>query len=187
MLRFPSFDTLRGVRGEMNIQVKLQFFGDGNRFSDSSAGELSVTVLPINLCSKVLIVFTLGVQFFSMPCLPPTYHITAVLGFVSSLDTEDDPEYVGVKADCNNVIIKISITFSIGLIISEPHAHQMTREHESCSDSPVNFGASLEKKYWSSMVTLSSATSSILTLKAIKESSQREQLELQSGWFHQIK
>ncbi|KAJ3415693.1 hypothetical protein HDV05_004371 [Chytridiales sp. JEL 0842] len=68
---FPIFDTLRGVRGEMNLQVKLQFFGDGNRFSDSSA----------------------GVQFFSMPCIPPTYHVSAVLGFVSTLDSEDDPEY----------------------------------------------------------------------------------------------
>ncbi|KAJ3105317.1 hypothetical protein HDU97_008214 [Phlyctochytrium planicorne] len=67
---FPIFDNLRGIRGEMNIQVKLQFFGDGNRFSDSSA----------------------GVQFFSLP-RPSPYPIAAVLGFVSAIDIEDDPEY----------------------------------------------------------------------------------------------
>ncbi|KAJ3333792.1 hypothetical protein HDU76_003606 [Blyttiomyces sp. JEL0837] len=68
---FPIFDSLRGVRGEMNIQVKLQFFGDSNRFSDSSA----------------------GVQFFTSPCVPVTHYVTTVLGFVSSLDKDDDPEY----------------------------------------------------------------------------------------------
>ncbi|KAJ3220092.1 hypothetical protein HDU67_006848 [Dinochytrium kinnereticum] len=52
---FPIFDNLRGIRGEMNVQVKLQFFGDSNRFSDSSAA--------------------------------------TVLGFVSAIDIEDDPEY----------------------------------------------------------------------------------------------
>lgn len=34
----PIVDTLLGVRGEINIQVRLQFFGDSNPFRDSSAG-----------------------------------------------------------------------------------------------------------------------------------------------------
>ncbi|KAJ3023011.1 hypothetical protein HKX48_004634 [Thoreauomyces humboldtii] len=67
----PIFDTLRGARGELNVQVRLQFFGDVNPFKDSSA----------------------GVQFYTMTSLPPNLHVIAVLGFVSALDTEDDPEY----------------------------------------------------------------------------------------------
>ncbi|OAJ36509.1 hypothetical protein BDV3_001140 [Batrachochytrium dendrobatidis] len=68
---FPVYDTLLGVRGELNAQVKLQLFGDINPFKDSSA----------------------GVQFFSVPTPPPNYQIVSVLGFVSALDDEDDPEY----------------------------------------------------------------------------------------------
>ena len=60
-----------GVRGELNAQIKLQFFGDINPFKDSSA----------------------GVQFFSSNSIPVTHQIISVLGFVSSIDNEDDPEY----------------------------------------------------------------------------------------------
>ncbi|KAJ1510770.1 hypothetical protein HMI56_006183 [Coelomomyces lativittatus] len=35
---FPLYDTLRGIRGEVHVQVKLQFFGDFNPFKQSSAG-----------------------------------------------------------------------------------------------------------------------------------------------------
>jgi hypothetical protein len=69
---FPIYDTLSGVRGELNAQVRLQFFGDINPFKDSSA----------------------GVQFYSGSNVPPNYQIVSVLGFVSALDNEDDPEYV---------------------------------------------------------------------------------------------
>jgi len=65
------FDTLRGVRGELQVQVKLQFFGDINPFKDSSA----------------------GVQFFSMSRIPQFQNVSAILGFVEVLDNEDDPEY----------------------------------------------------------------------------------------------
>lgn len=34
----PIVDTLLGLRGEINIQIRLQFFGDSNPFRDSSAG-----------------------------------------------------------------------------------------------------------------------------------------------------
>ncbi len=66
------FDTLQGIRGELNLQVRLQFFGDMNPFKDSSA----------------------GVQFYSSETLPSHLKISAVLGFVSVLENEDDPEYV---------------------------------------------------------------------------------------------
>ncbi|KAI8930309.1 hypothetical protein BC831DRAFT_502422 [Entophlyctis helioformis] len=68
---FPIYDTLLGVRGEVNVQVKLHMFGDANPFKDSSA----------------------GVQFFTVSTLPPNYQIVSVLGFVSALDYQDDPEY----------------------------------------------------------------------------------------------
>ncbi|KAJ3224779.1 hypothetical protein HK099_007898 [Clydaea vesicula] len=68
---FPIFDTLRGIRGELNAQVKLQYFGDINPFKDSST----------------------SVQFFSINSIPSTYQAVSLLGFVSALDSADDPEY----------------------------------------------------------------------------------------------
>jgi Ca2+-dependent lipid-binding protein len=35
---FPIYDTFHGVRGQLRISLKLQFFGDVNPFKDSSAG-----------------------------------------------------------------------------------------------------------------------------------------------------
>ncbi|KAI9022024.1 hypothetical protein DFJ74DRAFT_768609 [Hyaloraphidium curvatum] len=119
----PIVDTLLGVRGEINVQIRLQFFGDSNPFRDSSA----------------------GVQYFCTPsmvaCPPPGppvqrrgtmdddgrdvirvpsdigpespthgdimvypgqafagpggyyYRVSQVLGFVELLDWNDDPEY----------------------------------------------------------------------------------------------
>lgn len=34
---FPLFDTLRGIRGQIRVQVRLHFFGDANPFKDASA------------------------------------------------------------------------------------------------------------------------------------------------------
>ncbi|KAI9145612.1 hypothetical protein BKA69DRAFT_1048633 [Paraphysoderma sedebokerense] len=68
---FPLFDSVRGVRGELNIQVRLQFFGDVNPFKDSSA----------------------GVQFFASSCIPSCYQLASISGFVDALINEDDPEY----------------------------------------------------------------------------------------------
>jgi hypothetical protein len=69
---FPIYDTLMGIRGELNAQIKLQFFGNKNPFKLSSA----------------------GVQFFTSPCAPPGFQLLSVLGFVSSFNSQDDPEYV---------------------------------------------------------------------------------------------
>ncbi|ORX88915.1 hypothetical protein K493DRAFT_384143 [Basidiobolus meristosporus CBS 931.73] len=68
---FPIYDTLRGVRGEIYVQVKIQFFGDVNPFKDSSA----------------------GVQFFSVSTVTEKFPIVAMFGFVDALLCEDDPEY----------------------------------------------------------------------------------------------
>lgn len=35
---FPIYDTLKGIRGELNVTVKLEFFGNVNEFKDASAG-----------------------------------------------------------------------------------------------------------------------------------------------------
>jgi hypothetical protein len=71
IILYLRFDTLHGIRGELNLQIRLQFFGDMNPFKDSSA----------------------GVQFFTSDTVPPHLHVTTVLGFVSALDNADDPEY----------------------------------------------------------------------------------------------
>ncbi|KAI8610786.1 hypothetical protein BC830DRAFT_1069490, partial [Chytriomyces sp. MP71] len=68
---FPIFDSLRGICGEIFITVKINFFGDTNRYSDSST----------------------AVQFFTSPAVPANYVVTSVLGFVSIIEREDDPEY----------------------------------------------------------------------------------------------
>ena len=34
----PIFDTINGVRGEVNVQVKVELFSDHNKFRQSSCG-----------------------------------------------------------------------------------------------------------------------------------------------------
>lgn len=68
---FPLYDTIRGIRGQLEIQVKLQFFGDVNPFKDSSA----------------------GVQLFSITDIPSGYKVDQVFGLAEVLSSEDDPEY----------------------------------------------------------------------------------------------
>eukprot|EP00804_Cyclotella_cryptica_P027640 CCRYP_010258-RC/>CCRYP_010258-RC protein AED:0.06 eAED:0.06 QI:237/1/1/1/0.88/0.8/10/2605/828 len=70
---FPLFDTIGGVRGELEIYVKLNFIGDVNPFRDSSA----------------------GVQLFPFSTLDPNsgYTVAHVFGFVEELVVADDPEF----------------------------------------------------------------------------------------------
>ena len=68
---FPIYDTLLGMRGELLAHVKLLFFGNINPFKDSSA----------------------GVQFFSSPEVPEGFTLCKVVGLVSAIDNDDDPEY----------------------------------------------------------------------------------------------
>lgn len=70
---FPLFDTIGGVRGELEIYVKLNFIGDVNPFRDSSA----------------------GVQLFPFSTLDPHsgYTVAHVFGFVEELVVADDPEF----------------------------------------------------------------------------------------------
>lgn len=76
---FPLYDTLRGVRGEVHLSVKLQLLGsDSLANPDSSAG---VRLLPFSTVSPA-----------------SGYVVTQVLGFVEELVVADDPDYVDVTS-----------------------------------------------------------------------------------------
>jgi hypothetical protein len=70
---FPIYDTLQGIRGELNLTIRLVLFGAAyDKYSDSS----------------------LGVQFFSMSTLSPDlYSISKIHGMVEELTVVLDPEY----------------------------------------------------------------------------------------------
>jgi len=70
---FPLYDNIGGVRGEIEVYIKLNFIGDVNPFRDSSA----------------------GVQLFPFSTLDPNsgYTVAHVFGFVEELVVADDPEF----------------------------------------------------------------------------------------------
>lgn len=78
----PIYDTLGGVRGELEVLVKLNFIGDVNPFRDSSA----------------------GVQLFPFSRLDPASGLTVshVYGFVEELVVADDPEFEWTNENPNN-------------------------------------------------------------------------------------
>lgn len=53
----PVYDTMHGIRGEVNIVVKLELFEDFNRFRQSSCGVqfFSSTAFEINIVVIILI------------------------------------------------------------------------------------------------------------------------------------
>lgn len=67
----PVFDTMHGIRGEVNIIVKVELFSDLNKFRQSSC----------------------GVQFFCCEEVPEGYKAQFIPGFVEELVVNDDPEY----------------------------------------------------------------------------------------------
>nr|CAD7393678.1 unnamed protein product [Timema cristinae] len=67
----PVYDTMHGIRGEVNVIVKVELFSDFNKFRQSSC----------------------GVQFFCSPVIPYGYHAQVIHGFVEELVVNDDPEY----------------------------------------------------------------------------------------------
>ncbi|XP_056271804.1 C2 domain-containing protein 5 isoform X16 [Pseudoliparis swirei] len=68
---FPIYDTIHGIRGEINILVKVELFNDLNRFRQSSC----------------------GVKFFCTTAIPRCYRAVMVHGFVEELVVNEDPEY----------------------------------------------------------------------------------------------
>ncbi|CAH0562674.1 unnamed protein product [Brassicogethes aeneus] len=67
----PVYDTMHGIRGEVNIIVKVELFSDFNRYRQSSC----------------------GVQFYCSPTVPQGYYAQVIHGFVEELVVDDDPEY----------------------------------------------------------------------------------------------
>ncbi|XP_074533143.1 C2 domain-containing protein 5 isoform X3 [Halichoeres trimaculatus] len=68
---FPIYDTIHGIRGEINVLVKVELFNDLNRFRQSSC----------------------GVKFFCTTSIPKCYRAAMVHGFVEELVVNEDPEY----------------------------------------------------------------------------------------------
>lgn len=67
----PVYDTMNGVRGEVNVIVKVDLFTDFNKFRQSSC----------------------GVRFFHSSVIPNGYNAQVIHGFVEELVVNDDPEY----------------------------------------------------------------------------------------------
>ncbi|XP_017117413.1 C2 domain-containing protein 5 isoform X2 [Drosophila elegans] len=67
----PVFDTMHGIRGEINVIVKVDLFSDVNKFRQSSC----------------------GIPFFHSQCVPFGYRAQVIHGFVEELVINDDPEY----------------------------------------------------------------------------------------------
>ncbi|XP_053575078.1 C2 domain-containing protein 5 isoform X2 [Bombina bombina] len=68
---FPIYDTIHGIRGEINVIVKVDLFNDSNRFRQSSC----------------------GVKFFCTTSIPKSYRAVIIHGFVEELVVNEDPEY----------------------------------------------------------------------------------------------
>ncbi|KAG8194303.1 hypothetical protein JTE90_004531 [Oedothorax gibbosus] len=68
---FPIYDTMHGIRGEINVMVRVHLFSDSNKYRESSC----------------------GVQFFYSGSIPYGFKAKAILGFVEELVVNDDPEY----------------------------------------------------------------------------------------------
>ncbi|XP_022241203.1 C2 domain-containing protein 5-like, partial [Limulus polyphemus] len=68
---YPIYDTMHGIRGEVNMAVKVDLFSDTNKYRESSC----------------------GVHFFYSPRIPHGYQAQVILGFVEELVVNDDPEY----------------------------------------------------------------------------------------------
>ncbi|XP_054844026.1 C2 domain-containing protein 5 isoform X2 [Eublepharis macularius] len=68
---FPIYDTIHGIRGEINVVVKVDLFNDLNRFRQSSC----------------------GVKFFCTTSIPKCYRAVVIQGFVEELVVNEDPEY----------------------------------------------------------------------------------------------
>lgn len=66
----PIYDTMNGIRGEINFICKVELFSDNNKFRQSSC----------------------GVQFFHSTSIPYGFH-AVIRGFVEEMIVDDDPEH----------------------------------------------------------------------------------------------
>ena len=100
----PIFDTINGVRGEVNVQVKVELFSDHNKFRQSSCGvqffyskslQVQCTLPEYNSCILISPSNThiWMLCLFSAPNVPEGYRAQYINGFVEELVVNDDPEY----------------------------------------------------------------------------------------------
>jgi hypothetical protein len=57
---FPIYDTMSGIRGALNIAVKMQFFGNLNQFREDSAGLRFFSSTAALACYKVVSLIVRG-------------------------------------------------------------------------------------------------------------------------------
>nr|CDS15592.1 C2 calcium dependent membrane targeting [Echinococcus granulosus] len=72
---FPLYDTMHGIRGEINLAVRVDLFSDACRQRFSS----------------------LGVRFFFSSSIPSGYRVISLIGFVRELVMNDDPEHQWIE------------------------------------------------------------------------------------------
>uniref|UniRef100_A0A673G1V1 C2 domain-containing protein 5 n=1 Tax=Sinocyclocheilus rhinocerous TaxID=307959 RepID=A0A673G1V1_9TELE len=85
----PIYDTIHGIRGEINVLVKVDLFNDLNRFRQSSCG-LLLFFLPSDVLFPPLSALLCSPYSTS---IPRCYRAIMVHGFVEELVVNEDPEY----------------------------------------------------------------------------------------------
>lgn len=92
----PVYDTMHGIRGEVNIIVKVELFSDFNKFRQSSCGVQFFCCeyfSPRYQVSCLLLAAISPWNYFAAPIIPHGYHAQVIHGFVEELVVSDDPEY----------------------------------------------------------------------------------------------
>lgn len=87
----PVYDTMHGIRGEVNVTVKVELFTDSNRFRQSSCGVRF-------FCCTYRLRFVKNTiselkWILTAKAVPHGYYVHAIYGFVEELVVDDDPEY----------------------------------------------------------------------------------------------
>ncbi|UYV60581.1 C2CD5 [Cordylochernes scorpioides] len=101
---FPIYDTMHGLRGEINVQVKVELFSDSNKYRESSCGVQFFYSKYIYFLNEILLnLHERTPQYkgqFVARCplerghgIPQGYWAQSILGFVEELVVNDDPEY----------------------------------------------------------------------------------------------
>ncbi|GAB5573621.1 C2 domain-containing protein 5 isoform X15 [Prionailurus iriomotensis] len=94
---FPIYDTIHGIRGEINVVVKVDLFNDLNRFRQSSCGVKFFCNCRTSWPHGQGLLETAGL-YDSSNCqkatsIPKCYRAVIIHGFVEELVVNEDPEY----------------------------------------------------------------------------------------------
>jgi len=58
----PIFDTMHGVRGEVNVMIKVELFSDYNKFRESSCG-VPVFCSKHNYMKKIILITVTTINY----------------------------------------------------------------------------------------------------------------------------